>query len=74
MIIVEHEHGGLRLARWDGTDPRPLETFFVADSELAALIADLLARATQAPAAAEWDLFAYFCGNDQATPEMVVQR
>lgn len=66
MILIEDAPGGLRLARWNGTDPRPLETFFVAEDELAALLADLIAHTTAAPEGAEWDMFAYLCGNDTA--------
>jgi hypothetical protein len=62
MIQVTDTRGGYELRRDD--DPPQAESFFVRDSELPALIAELLARETAEADA--WDLFAYFCGNDQA--------
>ncbi len=59
MIIITPAPGGLYLRR-DDSDAAPL---FVADDEIAAAIADLVARA--APVAA-WDTYAYLCGNDEA--------
>ena len=62
MILVSKAPGGLYLRR-DDSDAPPL---FVAGHELAAAIADMLARTTGAPDADAWDAWAALCGNDEA--------
>jgi len=63
MIIIEEAKGGLWISR--DTDPVP-NALFIPERELAAFLADLLARATDAPDTEKWDTFAYLCGNDAA--------
>lgn len=62
MIIVTSAPGGLLLQRSDRDEP-PL---FVADDEIAAAIADMLARSTGGTDLAAWDAWAALCGNDEA--------
>jgi len=71
MLLIESSPGGLRISRWNGTDPRPLESIFVAEDELAALLADLLALANGEDAGldtfeAGWNLAAALMGNSNA--------
>lgn len=63
MLHIDHAPGGLLISRWNGTDPLPLEQLFVADEDLPAFIADLVATATGAPEAERWDTYAALCGN-----------
>jgi hypothetical protein len=63
MLHIDHAPGGLLISRWNGTDPLPLEQLFVADEDLAAFIADLVATAAGQDDTARWDTYALLCGN-----------
>jgi len=67
MLYIDHEQGGLRISRWEGEDPKPLESIFVATDELAALLADLLSAANGGDAAENWDAYACLAGNPALT-------
>ena len=56
MIIVHDTRGGVTLRRDDAPDAAPL---FVAEDELAALLARLIGEET----AEEWDAYAFLSGN-----------
>lgn len=62
MILVDSAPGGLYLRRSD-SDAAPL---FVADDEVAAAIADMLARSDAGTEMTAWDTWAALCGNDAA--------
>ena len=57
MIIVTDTRGGYELARADTPDAPPL---FVAEDELAALLARLISDEREET---EWDAYAFLCGN-----------
>lgn len=61
MILVTNAKGGLYLRRDDDEEATPL---FVAESELADVLAQLLAAANGDDDAQAWDAFCYFQGND----------
>lgn len=63
MLHIDHAPGGLLISRWNGTDPLPLEQLFVADEDLPAFIADLVATAAGQGEAERWDAYAALCGN-----------
>jgi hypothetical protein len=64
MIHVTDTRDGYLLSRDDA--PPTATPFFIAQNELPALLAELLARETGDTNA--WDVFAFLCGNDQIAP------